>query len=118
METLKEICDKFDKQYELEGKKQKEVVSKLKAAIEEKWVAAKSDFGATGMSIIELDWLVWMYGKVRYITDEENEEIIAQYKSKQDIYDERSKRISNEKHFTTMFQVITYDLKAKPCMEK
>jgi hypothetical protein len=118
MATLKEICDKFDKHYELEGKKQKEVVTKLKVAIEEKWIAAKADMEASGMSWIELEWLVWMYGKVRYVTDEENEEIIGHYKHIVDLYDTRSKQITDEKHFTTMFQVITYDLKAKPCMEK
>ena len=116
--TLEDACNLFDEHYELDGKLQKEVVTVLKNWIESKWITAKKDMSAAGMSMIELDWLVWIYGKIRYVTKEENEEIIGQYKNIVDIYDYRNRKITEEKHFTTMFQVITYDLEAEPCMEK
>ena len=110
---LEKICRMFDEHYELSEKEQKALVTDLKTIIEKQWRAAKKNFDATGMSMIELDWIVWMYGKLRYITRGVNEEIIGQYKSKQDVYDQRSRDISEEKHFTNMYDVIKYDMESK-----
>jgi hypothetical protein len=105
MATIKEICDKFDAIFELEGKKQKDAVTKLK-----KWIEEKIDFtqpeSDNQITYTQYHWLIWMYGKVQFLTDENNSNILDHYKNMVEEYDVKSKELTEKYHVTSMYQVM------------
>lgn len=100
MPELKDICTLFDNHYEQEGKKQKATVDKLKLWISETYDHEEDE--------INRDWLAWMYGKVLNITNIEDELMVEKYNMIKLTYDQKSKDIVNEHHFTNMWKIMSY----------
>jgi hypothetical protein len=105
MATIKEICDKFDAIFELEGKKQKDAVTKLKKWIEEKIDLTQSEVDKN-ITITQYYWLLWMYGKVQFLTEENNNNILDHYKNMVEEYDAKSKGLTEKYHVTSMYQMV------------
>ena len=101
MVGLKEICQKFDSTFEFEGGKRLATINKLA-----EWIVETINDPEKQLSEITKNWLIWMYGKVANELKEPNEEILGQYAKIGETYDKLSKKIAEEFHPTSMFQVV------------
>lgn len=95
---VKELCDKFDSTYELEGKKLNKVKDEIKAEIESTWI--RYDYH---------DWKVWMYGQL-FVGESVPADYEPEYSSIKDEMTERNKHLSATYHLTSMYDVIMKDM--------
>lgn len=57
---------------------------------------------------INKNWLAWMYGKIDIITDTSYLSLAIKYGEIVEEYDQKSKDIVSEHHFTSMWKVMSY----------
>jgi len=96
IENLKEMCDKFDESFELEGGKHKRLVEKLLPQIEAAYLENKDSS--------EADWLVWMYGKLA--EGEGNQEMLSKYAEIREESDEYVRNAASEFKLFSLYDVI------------
>jgi len=108
MISLKELCDKFDSTYELEGRKLNKVKDELREEIENIDDTIIKNYKNYG----DVSWLIWMYGQL--FTGEKMEPgLESRYLEIKNEMTERNKHLSSTYHLTSMFDVIEADIKYK-----
>lgn len=96
IENLKEMCDKFDESFELEGGRHKRLVEKLLPQLEAAYLENKDSSKA--------DWLVWMYGKLA--EGEGNQEMLSKYAEIREESDEYVRHVAAEFKLFSMYDII------------
>lgn len=108
--SLKNLCDRFDDSFVLEGGKKKKHDIKLMTDLETVYNEGKIDEIPIKPSVI--DWIVYMYGMTAKNHDhiEKNEEILDYFAKIKDEFITLNLAISQNHHFTSMIQVVDYAL--------
>lgn len=105
---VKNICDKFDTSFELDGRKKKENDKTVLKLIEDMFrESVKTEIE---LSIRKMCWLAWMYGKTAKQVEnvELNSGIIQLFSDVEKLYDAEAKRLSERYKYTSMYAVLSH----------
>ena len=108
MMSLKELCDKFDSTYELEGRELQKVKDEIRKEIEnidEIIIKNHKNYG-------DITWIIWMYGQL-FSSENMKPVLEDEYLKLKSEMTERNKYLSSTYHLTSMFSVIEADIKYK-----